>query len=411
MAHWVILVDVLRSALGLSSASTDNIWNIRGSEGFPVIAGLGYQLGTAISIQTEASGNNHSISLLTDALAIQSLYSKLAPNLSQDQLNMLIDAFGSTKDVAGASNSKTLESTLDALRTTLQNPAGDSDNVIKGYKYGNGYQYNNGHGHSDVVFSSEISMIDGGGGNDVLYASGKIRLNNEVYYFTDTAANIGGFLYGNTGNDTLYGSYARDTLVGGDGNDSLDGWFSQDTYVMFAGEVGFDRIWDTGTQLWVIGSFTYDDTQSSHLDYKLEPQPIAQDTLRLVDIDPDSITFSWEQRVVEGVRDVRYEDEDLRFVETLYTQTMHPTLTLSWIGGGVEIFLPNSTDLPGMGLERIQLGDGTVLKMADLMALAGPAPTLNPQEQDNVMVGQDENDVMYGEDGMTRCMAEMVMTL
>ena len=52
------------------------------------------------------------------------MYSKLAPNLGQDQLNTLIDAFGSTKDVAGASNSKTLESALDALRTILQNPAG-----------------------------------------------------------------------------------------------------------------------------------------------------------------------------------------------------------------------------------------------------------------------------------------------
>jgi len=77
------LVDALRSALGLNSASTDNIWNIRGSEGFPVIAGLGYQLGTAISIQTEASGNNHSISVLNDALAIQSLYSQLAPRTTQ----------------------------------------------------------------------------------------------------------------------------------------------------------------------------------------------------------------------------------------------------------------------------------------------------------------------------------------
>lgn len=270
---------------------------------------------------------------------------------------------------------------------------GDSDNVIKGYNKGNLY------GYSNSIFSDEISVIDGGGGDDILYASGKIRLNNEMDYFTDTAMRVGGFLYGNTGNDTIYGNYYKDTLVGGDGNDSLDGWFSQDTYVMFAGEVGFDRIWDTGTQLWVIGSFTYDDTQSSHLNYRLEPKPIAQDMLRLVGIDPEDMTFAWGQRVVEGVRDVRYEDEDLRFVETLYTQTMHPTLTLSWIGGGVEIVLPNSTDLPGMGLECIQLGDGTVLKMAELMALAGPAPTLNPQEQGNVMLGQDENDVMYGEGG------------
>lgn len=127
------LMDALSSALGLSSASTDNIWNIRGSEGFPVIAGLGYQLGTAVSVQTEASGNNHSISVLTDALAIQALYSQLAPNLNQDQLNKLIDAFGSTKDVVGASNSKTLESALDALRIILQNP-GSGKIVLDGGK-------------------------------------------------------------------------------------------------------------------------------------------------------------------------------------------------------------------------------------------------------------------------------------
>lgn len=118
------LMDALNSALGLSSASTDNIWNIRGSEGFPVIAGLGYQLGTALSIQTEASSNNHSISLLTDALAVFATYSQLAPNLSPEQLSKLIDAFGSTKDVTGDSNNKTLESALDALRVILQNPAG-----------------------------------------------------------------------------------------------------------------------------------------------------------------------------------------------------------------------------------------------------------------------------------------------
>ena len=75
-----------------------------------------------------------------------------------------------------------------------------------------------------------------------------------MYYFTDVAPNIGGFLYGNTGNDTLYGNYARDTLAGGDGDDFLDGKFSQDSYVMLAGESGFDTIWDTGTQLWQIGS-------------------------------------------------------------------------------------------------------------------------------------------------------------
>lgn len=102
---------------------------MRGSEGFPIISGLGYQLGTPIAIQTEAADNplnNHSIVALTDALAIQSLYSQLSPGLSQEQLNILIDA-------SGAGNATTLEGALDALRilvfgpSTGQTQAGDRD--------------------------------------------------------------------------------------------------------------------------------------------------------------------------------------------------------------------------------------------------------------------------------------------
>lgn len=64
------LADALTSAFGLNGTPSSNIWNIRSSEGFPAISGLGYQLGTAISIQTEAAANpldNHSIVGLTDA--------------------------------------------------------------------------------------------------------------------------------------------------------------------------------------------------------------------------------------------------------------------------------------------------------------------------------------------------------
>ncbi|QOJ23452.1 MAG: hypothetical protein HRU78_07110 [Gammaproteobacteria bacterium] len=103
------LADAVSSALGLNNVAPDSIWNLRGSEGFPLISGLGFQLGTSVSIQTEASGNNHSISLLTDALTVYSVYSQLAPSLNQEQLSKLIDAFGSTKDIGG-SNGKTLES-------------------------------------------------------------------------------------------------------------------------------------------------------------------------------------------------------------------------------------------------------------------------------------------------------------
>ncbi|SDU06864.1 calcium-binding protein [Nitrosomonas ureae] len=253
---------------------------------------------------------------------------------------------------------------------------GGSDNIIEGY--------------GSNRFSDEISMIDGGGGDDILYAPGIPWLSNEVAYFTDTESRMSGFSYGNTGDDTLYGSYYRDTLIGGDGADFLDGKFSQDTYVMLIGELGVDRIWDTGTQL----AHWWDYSRNAPNVYLTqEVKPIAQDLLRLIGINQDDIAFTWEQLVVEGVRG------QAEFEDALYTQTMHAALTVTWTGGGVEIVLPNSTDLTGMGLERIQFGNGMILTMAELIALAGPVPTLNPQEMNNSLTGKTENDVIYGEGG------------
>ncbi len=162
------LADEVSGVLGISSIATDNIWNIRGSEGFPIIAGLGYQLGSPVSIQTEASTNNHSISLLTDALAVYSAYSELAPNLNQEQLSKLIDAFGSTKDMAGASNSKTLESALDAIRSILLNPAdgnmvlGDNQKTETGNRdkfYTNLYELQNSVQFKDSVGKAQLALL------------------------------------------------------------------------------------------------------------------------------------------------------------------------------------------------------------------------------------------------------------
>ncbi len=254
---------------------------------------------------------------------------------------------------------------------------GDNDNVIKGFKQDD--------------FSAEISMIDGGAGNDTLYASGIPVISNEFAYYTDDDLRIGGFLNGNDGNDALYGNYFQDTLIGGSGNDYLNGGFSQDIYVMFNGEFGVDRIWDTGTQ---VAQWRDSSTDNAYAMLVAEPRPIVADTLQLVGINQEEIEFSWSSpRVVEGVRAV----VDIK--EALYTQTMHATFTMTWTGGGAEIVLPNSTDLPGMGLERIQFGNGTVLTIAELIALAGSALTLNPQELDNTLVGVAANDVLYGEGG------------
>ncbi|MDO9241888.1 MAG: calcium-binding protein [Methylicorpusculum sp.] len=273
---------------------------------------------------------------------------------------------------------------------------GNSDNTIRGYRY-----------HGD----NSISMIDGGEGNDTLFASGRPGLNNETTYLTDIDTVIGGFVYGNTGDDSLYGGYYRDTLVGGEGNDFLDGGFSQDTYVVFAGEYGIDTIWDTGTQLrqsigYRLGFTTPLSTGaggqqivSAPVD---EPQAIVEDTLRLIAINPNDVTFSWGEQVVEGIRNngtLLSPGIHLREGNAFSNQSVHAVLSLLWAGGGVDIVLPNSTDLSGMGLERIEFGDGTVMTMAELIEQAKPTVTLNPQDQDNTIYGLYDSNTIYGEAG------------
>lgn len=126
------LADVISNDVDLNAIDQSKIWNLRGSEGLSIIAGLGNQLGTPVTIQTEAAFNNHSIVLLTDALAIYSAYSQLAPDQDIQDISKLIDAFGSTQD-AGGSNVKTLESALDALRNILLNP--DNGKIVLSVNY------------------------------------------------------------------------------------------------------------------------------------------------------------------------------------------------------------------------------------------------------------------------------------
>ncbi|TXI27285.1 MAG: hypothetical protein E6Q60_10165 [Nitrosomonas oligotropha] len=105
------------------------ISNIEAATGSKPITGLGFDVAPPIDIiiEDQMASNisnppgacNHSQQVLTDALAVYSVYSQLAPSLNQEKLNKLIDAFGSTKDVSGASNSKTLESAVDVLRVTV----------------------------------------------------------------------------------------------------------------------------------------------------------------------------------------------------------------------------------------------------------------------------------------------------
>ncbi|MBX9917123.1 MAG: hypothetical protein E6Q59_09025 [Nitrosomonas sp.] len=99
------------------------ISNIEAATGSKSITGFGFDIAPSIDIVIEdqmasdisnlPGARNHSQQALIDA------YSQLTSNLEQAQLNKLMDASGSTKDVSGASISKTLESDVDALRVTF----------------------------------------------------------------------------------------------------------------------------------------------------------------------------------------------------------------------------------------------------------------------------------------------------
>ncbi len=111
------LINTVLDWMGLAPVyDQSKISNIVATAGPSPIAGLGFDVAPPIDITIEdqmssdvidpPDARNHSQQVLTDALAVYSTYSQLAPSLSQEQLSKLIDAFGSTKDVAGASNSK-----------------------------------------------------------------------------------------------------------------------------------------------------------------------------------------------------------------------------------------------------------------------------------------------------------------
>ena len=84
---------------------------------------LGFDAASPVDIiiiedQTQIGGyppsKNHSQQALTDALMVYQAYAQAAPNLTQSQLNAIMDAFGTITEIS--SNEKTLETALDAMR-------------------------------------------------------------------------------------------------------------------------------------------------------------------------------------------------------------------------------------------------------------------------------------------------------
>ncbi|GEM_PF-1736949 len=148
------------------SPGANGIWNIKASEGASIIAGLGSQSSAGIPIQIEAAPDagfgNHSIVRLTDALAVQALYSELAPSLTQAQLNALVDAGGNPMN-------QTLESALDALRVILLG-AGVAPTPVdvadRNAFYANFYNLMSDARYTGLAGTAQLTVLDNFSAND-----------------------------------------------------------------------------------------------------------------------------------------------------------------------------------------------------------------------------------------------------
>lgn len=90
-------------------------------------------------------------------------------------------------------------------------------------------------------------LLSGSLGDDSI---GAVFHGSELGYWSNprksfVLTGLGAFLYGDDGNDTIYGSILDDVLIGGRGSDNLDGELGGDTYYLFD-DGGIDVIADSG---------------------------------------------------------------------------------------------------------------------------------------------------------------------
>ncbi|MDY0014279.1 MAG: hypothetical protein RBS40_15500 [Rhodocyclaceae bacterium] len=116
---------ILRALGVMAELSPTRVSNLKAEAGPSLIAGLGYQVSPSVPVEIEnqsAPGisnpppsGNHSIQVLTDALAVQAAFARLDPTLTQAQLNTLVD-------FSGTHANDVLEASLDGLRQLLLGP-------------------------------------------------------------------------------------------------------------------------------------------------------------------------------------------------------------------------------------------------------------------------------------------------
>lgn len=270
---------------------------------------------------------------------------------------------------------------------------------------------------------------------------------------------IGALLYGNNGTDQLVGGAANDLLIGGSGGDYLDGRKGEDVYVVRRGEAGFDVIADSGKFIKIrtetgqsryadwyyqsIGMPDYADRRAqgeaipdlpalspndfSAMEQLFRAGVIETDVVEFSEnIELNQLTLTWGELVLDSPVSL-YAWGESPWMDDL--GTAFRTLDISWAPGeGVRIVIPHTYIVPapdeddedgpdgplegtldfgrsdeylGLGIELFRFADGTTLSMAEMIALAPPAPSFDPHNSDGnlTLIGTPDDDTLIGQNG------------
>ena len=234
------------------------------------------------------------------------------------------------------------------------------------------------------------AMIDGGAGDDIVNQFGT---SDRSFIDQDDPVNspqfaLGQFIYGNDGNDKLWGRQYSDVLIGGNGNDFLNGAGGTDTYYVLPDATGIDVIYDSGTP------FSYDGWEEVYANWFYQNQGYPNwRELRYSGTLPELPELSvndyqkldpWVRAGVIGHDTVEFAPgltlADLHFAwgqadvtSTDGSVTAMHSLDITWgPNKGIQVVIP--TEGVGTGIELFKFADGSLYTMADILHYAPPAP-------------------------------------
>jgi VCBS repeat-containing protein len=267
---------------------------------------------------------------------------------------------------------------------------------------------------ANTIFATRYDLIDAGAGNDVVYG--------------------GGFVYGGEGEDTIIGA---DVALGGPGNDrvfgrrmhggagddELEGDLGASRFVFDGEDSGWDTVRDwhglsveefaawyypsIGIADWpgrlffeeLDGSISIEEGIAQGLLPPL-PQIAAHDWSALAAlyaagvIELDTVEFG------QGLTpaDLRLAwGELVAFSPVSGALEAYTSLDVHWGAGNVaRIVIPHAEDPLGSGIEAFRFADGSLVSIQELVAAAPPAPSFDPQNQDNVLVGSEHDEALSG---------------